>query len=347
MSPQLFTDNLAFFNPEVVRDQLANLWIAYNKESKGNINGEYYGRHLETNRYGIIIYNATCFADCNKGVLHHEFCHSLTDLQNYGVYSYGNAAYELLNVLYSNEYFGSINGNFPHTLYDQGYPWHQNSQYLLAELLNQDTLKEFHATFNPQIVINDLLEIIPDEAKALKLLTNIDIINSANFSFDEDLFSEKNRELFSLIKATEKENNQIFKEYFEIKFGKSIEDQPNILYWLDKDLFYDYIANNYTISDEAKKFLPNYTGVSTYKIYLYNLDNNEFMIRYCQEVEKNIENYTLEQLLNGESGEKFKSIDEIPYEKTPDGTYEIIWISPKTYVNVSVESNLFDQNMTK
>lgn len=347
-NPQIFIDNLDYFDKEVVVDQLENLWVGYVENSPQGYGGEYFGRTCEANRYGIIVYNATCFEDCNKANLLHEFCHSLSDLDG-SHRPYGQASYEILNTQFNNEYFGIVNGQFPNQIYDEGYSWLRNGNYILDELLDQDILKKYHACPNPKILVSALTKIIPDEDLAIKLLTNIDLINAHNIDFSNNFNGEIDQELYRLAKAANDENKEIFKYYYEIKFGEKIENQPSILYWWDNTLFYEYIANNYDISSQAVRFLPNYTSVSNYKTYIniLNPENNSLTIRYCTDVEEHKEYYTLEQMLNGESGDHFKSVDEIPYKQMADGTYEMVWLSSGNFANITLETVDLEQSITK
>ena len=150
--------------------------------------------------------------------------------------------------------------------------------YVLAEILDEKTLREYKFNDNQNIIINGLLEINNNFDKIFELITSINSIDYyviyENDSNNEDEIYKKIYESLSY--------------FYEKKFNKNLQDDLVIL---------SYLYNTNVIEKEYKSLLENYLQLDKddkiidvipkgYVSNEYKTENNYVKIEYIKDGEK-------------------------------------------------------------
>ncbi|MBQ8473204.1 MAG: hypothetical protein IJ501_06850 [Bacilli bacterium] len=324
--PEYFQDNLEYFDYYTLVNNLSNIYINYiNDPSNDGFSGDYtyYGK----NKNRIRIYESTDFTNCKKSALSHEYLHSFTNhsLQD-------NYFYEIVNVIFNNEYFGSDSELF----YDSSYPTLRKYFYIIAEIIDPNILRQYHANNDINYLIEELIKIIPDRDLATNLFLNIDFIFRIDLLKETDPIEyEKYKEEYKLKKQ---EVDNLLKQYYEIKYQSSIENNINVFYWFNQNVAVTKIAAELNLDRTAILNADNFTAIKQFKKVFNKDDNdNDNLILYIPNGYKEVEKiYTLEEVLNGETGFLYKTEEEIDLPKLPDGRYLGVVYLPSTYLDYQV-----------
>lgn len=221
-----------YMDLNVILDRISKLKITYTTEEckAPTIAGEY-----DTVENSITIYSTDGFENCDKAVLAHEFLHvtqkgfskRLTmELSN------EEATREQMRALVEN---GILNkddykNDYDVPVYGNGYDQCMKVYYLLANLLDQDTIRKYQAIPADTIISNALMEIeekskvvtlIPFDRgemdrRALSLLDEIDELRDAPDTYGYrtvDYSDEKYKKICEKLDF-----------YYQIKFNKSIDE---------------------------------------------------------------------------------------------------------------------------
>ena len=318
-----FEDNIEYFDYYTVLDYLKRLRIEYIPDKQ---NSNVYGEFTATgsNRGLIKIYNATSFEDSDKYILSHEFLHVFTKYSNDN-----NSIYEGLNVLLNNEYFGVNN-----ILYDSGYPSLRKYIYILSELIDPNTLKQYHADNDINYLKNSLIEIIPDENMALDLLLNIDFIYKCNELKNTDLtaylkleeeYNMKNKEVINSLKT-----------YYEIKYKTLITEDLNIYFWFNPQNACAKIACELELDRNCILQADKFTKIKQFKKIFNKNGSDNLILSICDELKEVPKNYTLEEVLNGDTGFLYRTKEEIDLKEVSDGVYQGTNYEPINYIDYEV-----------
>lgn len=240
-------DAINYIEYEVVLDNLANLRILYNPyPSEHGIDGEW---HYEgENKYTIEIFNCSCFEDCDKSVLSHEFSHVFTDYMGtkYLQGTFGVGFLECINFQLNNEYFG-FNDEWGN--YDKSYVWMHNYAYIIDEILGTEVLRKFHASGSPQVIIDALMEIIPDETKAMNVAIGMDF-----FAMSGPDDPNRPSIIYAGIKTDFEKD---LRDFYEKKFNLDINDNEYTACLFQTPEFCKSIMDTYGISDDKLDFFKN------------------------------------------------------------------------------------------
>lgn len=204
---EFFLSVTTIYNEEIspedypnIYDYMGNFYIIYdpNKSENGDLGCFYY---TGPNKYAIVIYEANSFEDAPPYVLSHEFCHTKCSYRNP---IFGMKLYEAINAIYNNEHFGSVYGK-SESRYDDSYSRIVNYAYVLCEILDKDTIRMFHQSADPQVIVNALMLIIPNEQKAVQCVSYFDDVQASSFGAIISLSST-------------------LKEYYEAKYKSDIRE---------------------------------------------------------------------------------------------------------------------------
>lgn len=333
MSPDLFLDNLSFYDTKTLVDRLTNLYVIYEPGfSEDGSQAKFF--HEGPYKNAMVVYGAKDFQSANHRMMHHEFCHSLT---NYDGMDYGVGLYEILNVMMNNEYFGAAAGVYPNDLYDRTYSWLRNEMYFLSEILDVDVLRKYHANANPKIIMDALMEIVPNEEMARRFFADFDFINLYHrnlLSESEDYtltYEEKRRDLLELLTF-----------YYQTKYQKTVQDNLVLMFYLDPEGVLSSVKESVKMDQYSKEEFEHLTHVSRYKNYLNNsyMEGNDLVLDVCTKMDAEYAYYSLETLLEDPDG--FATEEEIPYPKAENGMYEVVYYLPSSYEKVSLENGMDD-----
>ena len=138
----------------------------------------------------------------------------------------------------------------------------------MLDLFDSETLKAYHAHPDLQMLIDSLMNIIPDEDMAYNLLNDFNdyfLACKGYYDIDKKLFDYKSKDEFfedmCILTPLLKEN---LKKYWELKHSKSISSDPFIYYLYNKYEYYtDRIikinCNSYiSYSEFADGVIANY-----------------------------------------------------------------------------------------
>ena len=296
----IFYDNIEYMDFDTVYKNLSTLSITYDP-MKGDCAGCFYDS-TDSSDAKIIIFESSSFKDANKSILLHEFCHALeTNVRNWTM----SGLFETVNVIFNNEYFGTING-FNH---DDGYSEAVAYLYALLEIINPNTLKKFHSTHNINEVADELYDIIPNYEMADQLFTNISLIKDYKLNPNDP----NNIQAFESLK---RENFEIISRYYVAKYHKSMFENFEIMLHLDKNVLFDLLKEELLLGSLEKEVFSNYFNIVSFKGY-FNTNSNKYMspstISYCSEANLKFYDVDIEQAkYNGDIKQK------------DDGTYDIL-----------------------
>lgn len=323
---EFFYDNLEYLDYYAVLDNLNHLHIEYIEDECDQIGvyGDFTYNGIDKGR--IRIYEASSFKDTKKYALSHEFLHAFT--KNYYDYNY---IYEAIHVLFNNEYFGKNQ-----ILYDSAYEILLKKTYILCELIDEDTLRKYHADNNTNYLVDGLMKIIPNQDMAIKLITDMDAIcriemkqtqNSDEYYAYQEEILEKEREI-----------EKILKIYYETKYKISIYEDNYIYYLFDSKVGATKIASKLNLSLEAFKLADELTRVKQYKKIFNKTGNDSLILAFCSETKEVIKPYTLESVLNGDTGRLYRNKEEINFKTNENGLYLVPVHEPINYIDYEVLS---------
>lgn len=255
-----FTDMLPYWDYSDVMDSLSKMTINYTPESASKVNGTWDPIFRQ-----ISIYESTKLTKDNIGSLRHEFFHTTTSKAASLGITIDDGFYELLNRVMDDEYSYLDSTCIE---YDYGYNYIEEIGYIMLDLFDSETLKAYHAKPDLQMLIDSLMNIIPDEDMAYNLLNDFNdyfLACKGYYDIDKKLFDYKSKDEFfedmCTLTPLLKEN---LKKYWELKHSKSISSDPFIYYLYNKYEYYtDRIikinCNSYiSYSEFADGVIANY-----------------------------------------------------------------------------------------
>ena len=150
--------------------------------------------------------------------------------------------------------------------------------YVLAEILDEKTLREYKFNDNQNIIINGLLEINNNFDKIFELITSI---NSIDYYVIYENDSKREDEIYKKIYES-------LSYFYEKKFNKNLQDDLVIL---------SYLYNTNVLEEEYKSLLENYLQLDKddkiidvipkgYVSNEYKTENNYVKIEYIKDGEK-------------------------------------------------------------
>lgn len=313
--PQFFIDQAKYMDINYVLESLMNLKVVYKSEFDNNCYGIY--DNVGENKNQINIYNSTNFDDCDKSILSHEFLHVFT---NYGDYQYGVGLAEPINVMFNNEYFGNCNNG-----YDQFYQNGRKYLKLLIEILGKECICEYHANANPNIIINRLMDIIPDNTKAVNIVASMDYVvwNKDGDNLDSAMYQEIVSDFLDDLN-----------DYYKMVNNKEINEDLYLSYFFDKNAFSNELSNSYNLDSQTKEILIKNTTLKKDKIYFNTVnETDEYVINFPTSTANEYNYLTFDELIKYD--EKYNYIG-IPFAKTSDNKY-IVPIGAD-YVDLTINS---------
>lgn len=254
----VFDENYKYMDIDGICDKFSDIKIEYVQEpsSRKFILGEYI---LAENK--IIIYNTKDFNECDPRLFIHEILHVT---QTHGSNS---LCLELSNELYTREvvrhmvenglledsqiYKNSLGYN---SRYGIGYENYISVEYLLANLLTSEQIKQFQFNSYDTILIDALSDIetngVEDDTKGTKrqaaMWKATNLLAKINNLYGED---ENGDAISNMSYATYKEIYNIINDYYKIKYGKSMSESLKAdIYKYDENFIYTSIGEYEYIS---------------------------------------------------------------------------------------------------
>ena len=330
-APEFIEDSINYFRYDKVIEHLEKLNVEY--IAGPSLDGSAASFVYAGPKKGTLkVYNSTSFADAPKWAMSHEFVHAFTSYENY---IYGKGFYEIINTIINNEYYGVKNNVERKEIYDTGYSWIRAYAYIIISTLEETDLRAYHATGNPEIIVNALNEIIPDKDKAIKLLTYFDFLVD-NIAYRTDLSQVYVPDFIRKVFGETRNNlNELCKEYYKAKFGIEIEEDLYLQYWADREMLFQSVANIYNLNASAIRFLPEYTKVKKYKTFFTSTEDNNMVVMICDTVGFDRQFCTKEELLA--KGYTEEEINQIYIRD--DGKYDLCIYYPKKYTDCPLGDN--------
>ena len=221
-----------YMDVSVIADRLANLKVIYTPEKckSPDIAGEY-----DTVENTITIYSTDSFENCDYAVLAHEFLHvSQKSFSKRFTMELSNelATREMLRRLVDEGILKEeeFQNEYDVPVYGVGYDQCMKVYYLIANLLDEETIKKYQAVPSEIVLTNALVEIERNasgeltragsryemEKNALELLDYID-----------ELRAEPDQYGYRAMKYTDdkyKKVCELLDYYYQVKFGKKIDE---------------------------------------------------------------------------------------------------------------------------
>lgn len=322
---EFFKENCQYFDYDFVKNTLETVKIEYISEDKRpGVKGDFHKEYDENgNEEAIIrIYNASSFEDSEKVVITHEICHGFQKF-DHSI----NALCEFINMTINNEYYGRVNKPSSTAIYDTGYTHLNGYGCALLEIIdNPEFVKKFHAQGSEEMLINELMKIIPDENLAYSTLI---AYNHINLNDRLDSSSPYIRAIGERDKsaATIREN---LRKYYLAKTNENIETNPVMQFFLDKETFQNEIKEYYDLPGEI-------ADINIYSLKKYintdNLEENNMIIKVFTKYNDGYDYLTKEELINRYPKYINSNID---FLMTSDGKYQVPHIK---YVGSEISFN--------
>ena len=196
------------------------------------------------------------FNNCNKEAYFHELNHFLS---NTGINTDLNKSVflESINELFTREYYYSINTEEVHD--NNGYNHFIVLAYSMAELLPEDTIREYKFNSNESILIDGLLKIDDNMDEAYKLIVSANYLNVNNGK--EDYLNENFKSFY-----------EAYKYFYEKKYNNEIISNIDLLLYFynspiqtkdEKNAIYSYL--NLKNEDEIIDVIPKGYYSKVYK----------------------------------------------------------------------------------
>lgn len=228
-------------NPGMYLDTKKNTSIVHLKEILSTVDFQY-STLSEYNCYysssNTIVFSAENFSSVPTEIVNHEISHSITKYLG----SYTDVLNETVNTIYSMEYLDSLNEEFVNDGMD--YPY--NCVKALIEILGYDCFKQYHSIADDNLIINQLCSIISNKDKAYTLIDNLNNYRDIEFySLNNPKIDENSKkELIANLEEIRTRLYSLIDEYCYAKNGTHVEDNPIILYYLDRDQFYKKLVTD-------------------------------------------------------------------------------------------------------
>lgn len=279
----VFDENYKYMALGLIESRIENLKINYNEFSNDSIGGKYDGAANEIN-----MYECKNFEDCNKCDLLHEIMHIFQFETDYGMTSELSNEFfsrEVMRRLYENniiseeELLNNTNSEF--LKFGRGYEKYINIYYLIAELVDEETLRKYQFVPDNKVIIdgicdncNNILECENAE-RVISLLDSHNINNEKdleecleylNYYFVEKKGYEINENINYLLLLSNKKTGSI--PYCSDEEYKILEDiivENTVIEQPEKNpccvIIRNYIPKTY-LSDSHKNSILTYSGPS-------------------------------------------------------------------------------------
>lgn len=270
-------ENEKYIDEYTIPENMENLQIIYNELDSDNDDSNYIslGSYNDiTHKVELYGYNdydksfkTSNLDNSDKSSLFHELNHALSkpdfteETTTYDTLDnntqklisklyYGSDTNQWLegyNELFSREYYNSATGDNPTEAYEDIMP----IIYASSEIFSEDTIRKFKFDPDYSYLVKDLLQYDSDPEKAYEFLFSLNMgdyyrtsIDDLSYSenYDEDELSECQEEY----NKNNKKLHDLLAYYYEKKYGKSMQEDLNILAYLHN--------TKYETSEDSKAF---------------------------------------------------------------------------------------------
>lgn len=253
-SIRVIIDDKKYFDWEYIYKVLEDIDIEYVKR---------YNQDMDLGSYNpgkkkIICYGVSSFDEANKGTLRHEVRHAITKFKD----NYNSFLVEVFTTIYNKDYYGE----------DSGYNQIIHYGRALLEIIGEEPVKKYLGYTDTNNIKKELMKIIDDEDMAIRFLSELDIYKDK--ILEGKYYYEYNMEFMH---SLEDDIYEGFRKYYEAKYGRSMDNDLIMQYYLDRRIFDALIASNY--------YLPrdNESGevmVVQEKNYFNDKDDNALIVDY-------------------------------------------------------------------
>lgn len=249
----IFEDNYGYYNYEDLLNKLKTLNINYVLEDIPGIDGTYsvFDNKIEFN-------NVSSLDEVDNYVFTHELSHLIQHTGNPFI-NYNLFLLEGTNAIANNEYYSPGQSN-----YDRCYIFQQSVIKILGEILGNDVIKKTYMGGKIDYINDSLCNLIQDKDRVENFRTLLMLYHSAY------LAELDNNDFFLDINDIENEIKLELKYFYEIKFGRSIEDDLIMLYYMNERSFGKFNLEPFGdmsfVRCVSEKNYINTTEQSTFKI---------------------------------------------------------------------------------
>ena len=231
-NPKIFEDNYGYYNYAKLLELLNTIKVIYYPDTN-DVAGTY---NLLTNV--MKLYDGTCLEEISKSTFTHEFSHMIQNTNP----NYGNSFWdEGINAIANNEYYCSDREND-----GSNYSFQSSVIRALDLIIGGDVFRKYYTNNDLNAIKSELYRIYPDEEKANEFMA---LANYYQCLFFTQIYNLP----FTDYDMTQEEvANLIFQDltfYYETKYGRSVESDLVMLFFVNNNLFKEKIGNMYDFPD--------------------------------------------------------------------------------------------------
>lgn len=269
---KIYEDNYGYYNYDNLLNLLNTVKVNYIPEI-GKVGGTYC---ISTNV--MEVYGGTCFEEIKKSAFTHEFSHLIQNTNpNCGTSFFD----EGINAIANHEYYHSEMNN------EGSYPFQRGVVRALDLIIGGDVFRKYYTNKDLNAIITELYKIYPDERKADEFISLIRCYQTIFFSYMFDLELES----YNFDKTMDEVAELILQDlsfYYETKFGRNVESDLIMLFFVNTNLFYEKIVDMYGVplSDVYYVILHDMPSIvdpdGKNKVYSFSILNQN-IIGYTEE----------------------------------------------------------------
>ena len=252
----VFTDNKDYMDLNYMEKILSTIKIKYNKKIKYKkgviIKAEYLDKRNE-----IVFYNSKNILDVDYSIFTHELYHSM---QKKKEYDYNRYLIETVDTIFNEEYSLESDNN----IYCKYYYFTK----MLMEIIGDEPFRRYQCYASTDFIATELSNLYGTLDEARELLEQLDEYQELYLKE----FTGSNRAASKALKLKKKIINKI-DLYYKAKYGFSMENDLIMIYYYDKNRFYEILCHRYA---------NNPKGIILYECndidYFHGSDNHALII---------------------------------------------------------------------
>jgi len=251
----VFIDNKDYLDLKYIKQIISTLKINYVRKIKyeNNIITETEYSHSKNE---ITFYSAKSLNDVDYSVFTHELYHTM---QKFRTFDYNEYLIETINSIFNDEYSLGEKG-----LYTNYY----NFTKMLMEIIGEEPFRKYQCYASADFIIDELSKIYGSKDDAYTLLIKL---NKYQEIYLKSLSG--NKQLIKKERSLRNELINIIDLYYKTKYGFSMENDLIMLYYYDKNKFYEIISNRFS-NNPSNVVINDYNGID----YFYGGDNHTLII---------------------------------------------------------------------
>ncbi len=230
----VFIDNKDYMDLNYFENALLTLKINYTKNNKHN-NCLYTKAEYFDKKNTIVFYNSSCLQDVDDTILTHELMHIMQKKYDN---NYNKYLIETINTIFNEEYSFTEEKSL--------YPNYYNFTKMLIEIIGEEPFRKYQCYTSVVPIVEELCKIYGSQDDAVELLYDL---NEYQEMYSK-IIKGKSKYVDKIDLLKGKILNKINK-YYQNKYGFSMDNDLIMIYYYDKNTFYDLLINKLFINDKT------------------------------------------------------------------------------------------------